>query len=215
MFERLAWDDESDEAKNLRDSLQGMETAFKESGDLSSWSPELMHDIDEAFLKNYTTTTSKGVEAIACLFYPNSSDNMNIFVTYCADVDQVLRKHAETAPPYAREYFTYYCIWQMRGWRFPVPLGTASVVGVLHRKLKQVTHGFQEVSTTSWAVGPQPRVIFSFVYRVCAERDPRGGVVGRDLHLLVSAIEPKNLSVQRPVRHDGRGRFERRSGVEG
>ncbi|KAI0261575.1 hypothetical protein BGY98DRAFT_1104417, partial [Russula aff. rugulosa BPL654] len=137
--------EKEDDATELQESLKGMEKAFEKTGDLSSWSPELMHDIDQAFVKSYMDENG---EAAAHLFFPDSAKNINAFAAYCTNVDKALRKHAKTAPPYAHEYFIYYSIWQMRGWRFPVPLGTASVVGVLNKMLKQVKNGFSEV--ISW-----------------------------------------------------------------
>lgn len=137
--------EKEDDATELQESLKGMEKAFEKTGDLSSWSPELMHDIDQAFVKSYMDENG---EAAAHLFFPDSAKNINAFAAYCTNVDKALRKHAETAPPYAHEYFIYYSIWQMRGWRFPVPLGTASVVGVLNKMLKQVKNGFSEVSAS-------------------------------------------------------------------
>jgi hypothetical protein len=140
------WDDRSPEATEAREGLKGMEEAFKHKGDLSSWSPELMQEIDEAFVKQYL---DKEGDPLPCLFFPNNPQNQNLFSNYYKDVLHALRRHAQTAPPHAREYFQYYCIWQMRGWTFPMLLGTASVVGALIKILKQVQKGFSEVSDRS------------------------------------------------------------------
>ena len=127
----------------IRESLQEMEVTFRQPGDLSSWTPELLDNIDDCFVNNYL---DKNGDPVPCLFFPDNPDNLNTFRTYCSDVDDVLRLHTESAPTYAREYFSYYTIWQMRGWSFPVPLGTASVVGVLNKMAMQVREGFSEVS---------------------------------------------------------------------
>jgi hypothetical protein len=34
---------------------------------------------------------------------------------------------------YAKEYFAYFTIYQMQEYKFPVPLGTKSVVNALHK----------------------------------------------------------------------------------
>jgi hypothetical protein len=128
---------------DLRNTLADMEKAFKKLGDLSSWSSELLNDIDAAFVKNYLDQDGES----ASLFFPHDMDNFNRFRHYCTDVDEALRKHAASAPPYAREYFAYYSIWQMREWKFPMPLGTASVVISLNNMLNKMKNGFAEVST--------------------------------------------------------------------
>jgi hypothetical protein len=134
---------QSGDMDELRKSLEGMEDAFRKPGDLSSWTPQLLEAIDDCFVKNYMDDDG---EAVPSLFFPDSTDNMNRFMTYRTDVDLAIRTHSETAPQFAREYFAYYCIWQMRGWPFPVPLGTASVVGALNKMTKTIKKGFSEVS---------------------------------------------------------------------
>lgn len=126
----------------LRGKLQGMEDAFRKKGNLSSWTPELLDKIDECFVKNYV---GEDGDAVPCLFFPDSVDNLNLYVSYCSDVDRALRIHSESAPQYAREYFSYFTIWQLQGFRFPMPLGTKSVVGVLNKMAKKLTKGFAEV----------------------------------------------------------------------
>jgi len=105
-------------------------------------------------------------DPIPCLFFPHNVDNLNRFMGYCNDVDLALRTHSQSAPPYAREYFMYYTIWQMRGWRFPVPLGTASVVGALEKMTTKLSRGFSEViawiaSCVSWAPRLKSKVFIS------------------------------------------------------
>jgi hypothetical protein len=129
-----------------------MEDSFQKHGDsdLSLWTQDLLDDIDHCFVKNYM----ENGKPASCLFFPDSPDNINRFSTYCGEVDQALRRHSETAPRYAREYFLYYSIWQMRGWRFPMPLGTASVVGVLNSMVMKVEKGFMEVGPAYYDFRP-------------------------------------------------------------
>src|SRR5882762_5722028 len=108
-----------DEKVALRAELAEMEKAFQGRGDLGKWTPEVLKKIDEIFVKHYKI----GEEVSPMLFFPDCGENYNKFLEYCDEVDQVLRLNASGAPPYAREYFAYYSIWQMRGFRFPVPLG--------------------------------------------------------------------------------------------
>lgn len=128
----------------LRDSLEAMETEFQNPGDLAAWSPEVLDLIDKAFVKNYIQEDG---EPVPSLFFPKSGDNLNRFMTYCNDVDNAIRTLEDMSPVHAREYFAYYSLWQMRGWSFPIPLGTASVVDILHRMLNGLKAGFTEVST--------------------------------------------------------------------
>jgi len=107
-------DDEDEDVKELRDSLRGMEAAFNRRGDVTYWTPELLQDVDEAFKNNYIV--EEGGTVVPFLFFSEDMENLNTFTSYCAQVDQALRKHATTVGPYAREYFAYYSIWQMRGW---------------------------------------------------------------------------------------------------
>jgi len=107
--------------ESVRASLKGMEVAFAAPGNLSSWTPELLDDIDTCFIRNYLGEEG---EPVPSLFFPNCPDNLNRFMAYCSEVDQAIRTHYLTAPTYAREYFLYYSIWQMQDWPFPVPLGT-------------------------------------------------------------------------------------------
>lgn len=134
---------EEGDMKELRMSIKEMEDAFRNPGHLSSWNPQLLGEIDRCFVNNYVGDDG---EPVPSLFFPDSPDNMNRFMKYCSDVDLALRTSSETAPRYAREYFMFYSIWQNRPWGFPMPLGTASVVGILHKMTKAVESGFSEVS---------------------------------------------------------------------
>lgn len=120
-----------------------MEEAFRIRGDIRAWAPHVLDEIDKCFVKRYIGDNK---QPIPSLFFPESVDNVNIFISYCADVDEVLRMHSESAPKFAREYFSYYSIWQIRGWSFPIPLGTASVVDTLNKMCLGVRRGFIEAS---------------------------------------------------------------------
>ena len=176
---------------NVRSSLQEMEDAFSTSGDLLSWTPELLDDIDHCFCRTYLEPDG---EPIPSLFFPDSVDNLNAFATYCGDVDEAIRKHSETAPRYAREYFLYYSIWQMRPWGFPLPLGTASVVGVLNSMVTDMKKGFSEVSSLSLICAtPSPLDIYH-----------TGHLLDRHLRLIVSGLELKGIHLPRRIRFHGR-----------
>ena len=133
------------DTEQLRIRMGEMESVFAVRGDIQTWTPEILALIDEAFVKNFVQEDG---EPVPSLFFPKSAATLNIFTTYCSDVDSVLKAHPSWAPPYAREYFSYYTVWQMRGWGFPMPLGTASVVGVLNQMCKKVKTGISEVSTS-------------------------------------------------------------------
>jgi hypothetical protein len=139
---KVAFDAQKGDLVELRESLVGMEDTFGNTGDLSSWSPELLNDIDKCFLKNYINMDG---QPVSYLFFPRCPKNLNSYMDYCSEVDEALRMHSESVPPYAREYFLYHSIWQMRNWPFPVPLGTKSVVGALNVMATNVTKGFSEV----------------------------------------------------------------------
>lgn len=124
-------------------ALTGMEDAFRQRGDLHGWSDEIMARIDKCFTKNYHTSGS----ICETLFFPDNADNQNRFTQYCSDVDQVLRANERLAPKYAREYFAYYAIWKRRGYAFPMPLGTASVIEALNTLMLRYQDGIREVSS--------------------------------------------------------------------
>lgn len=133
----------SDVTDEVRSALAKMEAAFVKTGNLSFWSREVLDEIDAAFVRHYL---DEDREPIPELYFPQSMKNLNQFELYCSDVDKALRRAQDGAPPFAREYFLYYSMWAMRGFKFPVPLGTVSVVGVMQNMLKRVKMGIQEVS---------------------------------------------------------------------
>ena|ERR1700761_889009 len=127
----------------LQNQLRGMERIFiEERGNLALWKPEVLSAIDECFVRHYMLEG----DPHASLFAPDNADNLNLFRLYVNDVDKVLRVHSSAAPRYARSYFAFYSIWQMQGFRFPMPLGTASVIEALNKILLKVKQGFSEVS---------------------------------------------------------------------
>jgi hypothetical protein len=126
----------------LCESLGEMEAAFNNFGDLGKWDYEVLGDIDDCFVAHYM----KNGDPEPYLFSPDSTQNLEAFVKYCDDVEVVLRKNSDKVPIYAQEYFAYYSIWEMRGYGFPIPLGTQSVVQCLDKILEKVKKGFIEVS---------------------------------------------------------------------
>ena len=129
--------------------LAEMEKEFRRGrGDLPALTPELLADIDKCFVNNYM----EDGEPAASLFFPNSADNLNRYERYCDEVEVVLQKPENDAPRYALHYFRYYSIWEMRETIFPLPLGTATVVGVLNKMTNKVRRGFCEVSRRSLIV---------------------------------------------------------------
>lgn len=141
---RMAMLDPRKDINELKKKLESMVDAFKGRGALECWTPGVLAQIDDCFVKTYM---ERG-EPIACLFFPSSGDNTNKFIEYCNNVDQVLRENASGAPRYAREYFGFYATWQMHRFRFPVPLGTASVVHALHLVASGIQRGMSEVSVS-------------------------------------------------------------------
>jgi hypothetical protein len=125
----------------LEQSLAPMKSVFQGRGDVTQWDCDVLAKVDECFTKHYHKA---GVLA-KTLFFPNNADNQNRFIGYCGDVDEVLRAAGSNAPKYAREYFAYYSIWQLQGLRFPMPLGTASVIGGLDSLLTKYRQGLSEV----------------------------------------------------------------------
>ena len=67
----------------LQTSLNQMEEAFRNLGNLSFWTPELLDKIDDCFIGNYM---EEG-KPVPSFFFPNSTENLNKFMTYCSKVD--------------------------------------------------------------------------------------------------------------------------------
>ncbi|KAH9983733.1 hypothetical protein BJV77DRAFT_1072649 [Russula vinacea] len=104
---------------------------------------KLLGKIDECFVKHYMDAG----KLVDSLFTPDFPDNFNQFVKYCANVDEVLAASANTLR-FSREYFTFYSIWQLRGYSFPVLLRTALVVDALNKISMKLQNGF--VECISW-----------------------------------------------------------------
>ncbi|KAH9023469.1 hypothetical protein EDB84DRAFT_1440954 [Lactarius hengduanensis] len=133
-------------------TLSDMTDAFKGRGDASSWNEELLAKIDECFVRNYKDKDDPAAPFCDSLFFPDS-DNHNRFTKYQLDVDKVLQEESHVAPRYAREYSSYYAlIWQLKGRTFPVPLGTASVIDVVHQLATKYRRGLSEYSDVVQAV---------------------------------------------------------------
>lgn len=134
----------SKEAK-YADELKKMDSAFRGRGELSVWKNEVLNGIDKIFVACYTY---EGTQQIAdSLFFPNSADNKSRFHRYYIQVDEFLRQRHDEVPMYCREYFAYYTIWHKMDYKFPMPLGTSSVIMALHNTAEKYKEGICEVST--------------------------------------------------------------------
>jgi hypothetical protein len=110
-------------------------------GNLKLWSRDILAEIDLIFTKYFMVNG----EPLNYLFYPGNMDYLNTYALYRADVDEVLENHSDELPVHCRTYFQYSTIWQMRGYKFPVPLGTKTVVECLHKIASERRKGFLEV----------------------------------------------------------------------
>jgi hypothetical protein len=134
---------EPEERAEVLSSLDDMEKVFMRGrGSLEQWTPEVLEAIDKCF----RTLFMSGEEPVAHLFFPYDDRGIELFNEYCDAVDGVLQANADKIPPYAREYFAYFTIWEKRDYAFPVPLGTASVIECLHKMASRVCKGMIEVS---------------------------------------------------------------------
>ena len=140
----------------LDERLEGMKKAFQTRGSLKQWDEDVLEEIDGQFAQHYM----QGEKVALWLFHPEDRQNNEAFMKYCAGVDRVLRAHTDTVPKYAREYFTFYSIWQYHGHQFPVPLGTQKVVRAMEILLDLYRPGVIEVSKrfilhyVCWLYGP-------------------------------------------------------------
>lgn len=126
----------------LKTSLQEMDKEYlRGRGNLKLWSTEILAKIDMIFVKYFMDNG----EPLRYLFYPGNTDYLNTYAMYRADVDEVLDEHSDELPAHCRAYFQYSTLWQMRGYKFPVPLGTKTVVECLHKIADQRRKGFLEV----------------------------------------------------------------------
>jgi len=139
---RDAFGDENSDKEVLAKRLEGMVKAFGKRGALKGWRPMILDKIDLCFEEHYMMDK----EILACAFLPNSGENQNAYMKYCAGVDEILATHSDLVPPYARDYFAFYSIWEMQGYAFPMPIGTSKVVSVLEAIVNGYCDGFVEVS---------------------------------------------------------------------
>jgi hypothetical protein len=140
-----------DEMKQTRDkkrvaeakaSLQDMEKQYVSGrGNLKLWTTEILAKIDAIFVASFMFDG----EPVDYLFMPDCVDYLNAYEGYRREVDEILADHREELPRYCREYFKYSTIWEMRGLKFPVPLGTQTVVDCLHKIASDRRKGFIEV----------------------------------------------------------------------
>lgn len=141
--------------------LLDMKNNFRSGhGDLETWKPEVLAAIDQCFVDNFMEND----EPVPCLFSAlpaSADDNYARFKSYCDAVDKVLVDNPKKAPKYAREYFAMYSIWNMHGWRFPVPIVTASVVECLHKIASKVRVGMIEVSVARVSGSQYPFTILT------------------------------------------------------
>jgi hypothetical protein len=127
----------------LKGKLSEIERIFRGCGDMSKWNEELLAKINAQFVKRYLDDTGQPHDH---LFFPNNPENLNTFTQYYQDIDHLLTMHPDLAPKYAREYFSYYAIWEMQGYAFPMPLGTARIVKTLDKLAARYSCGFCEMS---------------------------------------------------------------------
>jgi hypothetical protein len=133
----------SNATSELKTALAPMATAFRGRGDVGLWDYRLLEKIDKCFKDHYN-----GPAGLArTLFFPDNAENQNRYLRYCVDVDHIFQENSAISPPFAREYFAFYSIWQMQGLRFPLPLGTASVIDALDKLLTKYRLGVCEVSS--------------------------------------------------------------------
>lgn len=201
---KIKFGEPNSDLDSLRTSLQGMEEAFTSHGnrDLSSWTPELLDAIDICFTTAYVEANG---DPSPYLFFPDSVPNLNQFASYCTSVDLALRRHANVAPKYAREYFTYYTIWQMRDFRFPVPLGTKSTVSALDKIARSMRKGFAEVSRRGPLGGLSPK---SRLHSVDDRRSPSGHILGGHFGGLVDSDKVQGVHRARSIRGHASGHRE-------
>jgi hypothetical protein len=159
--------EEPSDAAEIEAELAEMGTAFERRGNASDWDENLLAKIDECFVKNYYES---GVLNHS-LFFPDDPENLNRFTRYCTDVDRVLLENTKIAPPYARPYFAYAMIWRKHGYKFPIPLGTASVIEAVNTLATKYKEGLYEVSGTlhpDFVISPSSPILHSLprIHRV-------------------------------------------------
>jgi hypothetical protein len=129
--------------EELKAGLSEMDKVYLSGqGDLDQWRYELLDAIDATFVKHFVVSG----EPVDYLFTINCVEYVNKYNTYRMEVDDLLVNSKYCAPTHAREYFQYSTLWEMRGYKFPVPLGTKSVIECLNKLASARRMGFEEVS---------------------------------------------------------------------
>ena len=142
-IEEFAETDDKTKLEKLKASLSEMDKVYLSGqGDLDQWRYELLDAIDAKFVDNFMVSG----EPINYLFTINCVDYLNKYNKYRMEVDDLLIDSKYCAPTHAREYFQYSTLWEMRGYKFPIPLGTKSVIECLNKLASARRMGFEEVS---------------------------------------------------------------------
>jgi len=140
---RDAYSDPASNKEDLDKQLSVMKTAFKKRGNLKLWDRDPLERIDEIFEECFMCDG----EASSWLFARNNHTNLEQFGKYCLEVDRALAMFSDKVPRYARDWFAYYCIWEVHGYLFPMPLGTSKAVGALEQMAQTYRNGIVEVSS--------------------------------------------------------------------
>lgn len=128
--------------EELLKRLSVMKDPWQKRGDIRLWQESALNKLDECFEENYMCG-----EAVSPWFYrPNSEANLEHSETYYAGVDRILTAHSDAVPPYARDWFVYYSIWEVHGYAFPMPLGTSKVIEAVEKLAVSYHAGIVEVS---------------------------------------------------------------------
>lgn len=141
-IEDLAGTNDETKIKEIKDSLSEMDKIYVSGqGDLQKWKYELLDAIDDLFVKHFMSSG----EPVEFLFSTNCFEYLNKYKKYRTEVGDLLVDPKYKAPKFAREYFLYSTIWEMRGFKFPVPLGTKSVFECLNKLASARRRGIEEV----------------------------------------------------------------------
>ena len=129
--------------EELMQKMKPMNKQFLEGqGDLNSWPDEVLKAIDDCFVAFFM----EGGKPAAYLFHMEAVVALDKFQKYCDAVACLLKKNKKKLPEYTLEYFTFFSIWKMQKYKFPMPLMTASAVGCLIEIASKIKRGFTKVS---------------------------------------------------------------------
>ena len=130
--------------KELLKQLGVMKGPFRKRGDVKLWHGNLLEAIDTAFEEIFLPD---GEEKIPEWFlHPHSNKYLDESSNYFVAVDRLLAKYSDLAPRYARDWFVYYSIWEVHGYKFPMPLVTSKVAAAVERLAQEFRSGMIEVS---------------------------------------------------------------------